>query len=107
MAGWKVAARALHQLGGEALACDVRRVVGGRMTFDPQAACIALSSAFRLGLVNKRRDSRGHRNVWSLTELGRGWAEGRLKQVRPAKDAPRPRQRVWAPVEPAQEAVAA
>jgi hypothetical protein len=70
MSGWRLVTRELYNASKPMLRADfAENKVGGEVE-------TSLRYAKALGLVESRRP--GLRNVWSITDKGRDWCEGRI-----------------------------
>lgn len=67
MSAWKIATRRLYDMGGGPLHSP--RFVG---ELNPEAACHAKAHGMMLNAGH------GPRALWTLTQLGRDWCEGRI-----------------------------
>lgn len=75
MSAWRLAVRALHDLGRPATAVALGAATG----LGTRGAGVSMKRAAELGLV--RRPGRGCANgsrLWTLTQLGTDWCEGRV-----------------------------
>lgn len=75
MSSWRLLARALNDLGGEATSAQLELKIGGAF-----AVGGALVQLRQLGLAERVGNWRGRgvRCTWRLTQRGVDWCEGRL-----------------------------
>lgn len=82
MASWRIVTRALYELGSPATAAQVELQAHGMAGVSP-----ALQEAADKGLMHRPGAGHSPGNVaplWTLTDLGRRWAEGSVRDVRGA-----------------------
>lgn len=82
MSSWRIVTRALYELGAPATAAQVELQANGMAGVSG-----ALQEAADKGLMHRPGSGHAPGNgapLWALTDLGRQWAEGRVRDVRGA-----------------------
>lgn len=80
MSAWRLAIRALHQLGGDASTAQIAQAAGdltAKQVSDAMTSCRLHGLAVSARMFGPKLRS----NHWTLTDLGRGYCAGTVRAV--------------------------